>query len=91
MGAHHRPTVRAITGDWVYDAACRGVPVDVFFSVEPADVARAKDVCDSCEVRDQCLRFAVDREEWHGVWGGTDEHARRPSIREVRARRRGAA
>lgn len=91
MGAHHRPVVRAITGDWVYEAACRGIPVETFFSTEPEDVDRAKAVCEGCPVRDACLHFAVNREEWHGVWGGTDEQARRPSIRRVRAKRRGAA
>lgn len=88
MGAHHRPTVRAIAGSWVHDAACRGIPVELFFSTEPEDVERAKGICGSCEVRDACLTFAVNREEWHGVWGGTDENARRPSIKQVRARRR---
>jgi hypothetical protein len=37
----------------------------------------AKRVCDGCEVRQQCLEYAVENNEW-GIWGGTlrDERPR---------------
>lgn len=85
MGAHHRPSIRAVVGEWALDAACRDAPVEWFFSGLEEDVARAKSLCRRCEVADVCARFAVEHDEWHGVWGGTDESERRS---EIRSRRR---
>ncbi len=81
MGAHHRPTVRAIAGPWVEDAACREVPTSWFFPASEAAEARAVALCRQCPVREACLRFAVEHEQWHGVWGATTERLRRPMIR----------
>lgn len=87
MGAHHRPTVRAIAGPWVDDAACRGVPTGWFFPLSDDAEQRALALCRRCPVADECLRFAVEHEQWHGVWGGTTERERRPRVREQRRRR----
>lgn len=86
MGAHHRPTVRAIAGPWVEDAACREVPTRWFFPVTDEAERRAVALCRQCPVRDACLRFAVEHEQWHGIWGGTGERERRPMIRDHRRR-----
>jgi WhiB family redox-sensing transcriptional regulator len=37
----------------------------------------AKAICDLCAVRGQCLKFALQRGEAHGIWGGTSESERR--------------
>jgi len=37
----------------------------------------AKAICDLCAVRGQCLEFALQRGEAHGIWGGTSESERR--------------
>lgn len=87
MGAHHRPTVRAIAGPWVEEAGCRGVPTRWFFPVTDAAEEQALAVCDGCVVRDACLQFAIEHQQWHGIWGGTSERSRRPLIR---SRREGA-
>lgn len=43
---------------------------DLFFSDRPVELARAQEICASCEVRVRCLEFALnDDVEW-GVWGG---------------------
>jgi WhiB family transcriptional regulator, redox-sensing transcriptional regulator len=84
VGAHHRPTMRAVVGDWAMDAACRGAPVELFFSGAEADVAEAKGLCARCPVTDHCVQFAINHDEWHGVWGGTDESERRGMIRSRR-------
>ncbi|GAA4888653.1 hypothetical protein GCM10023237_02480 [Streptomyces coeruleoprunus] len=47
----------------------------------------AKRVCGRCPVRDQCLRWALDTGQDHGVWGGTGEDERR-TIRRRAARAR---
>ncbi len=37
---------------------------------------RAKAVCAQCPVRMECLEWAIDTRQPHGVWGGLDEHER---------------
>lgn len=70
---------------WQYDAACLGVTArfgeDLFFRPEngegkPVRVRRAKMLCASCKVRQECLRFALDN-GCTGVWGGTTERERK--------------
>jgi WhiB family redox-sensing transcriptional regulator len=68
--------------DWWERAACRDADPDLFFpvsSVGPGhdEVERAKAVCAGCEVRRQCLQFALATRQAHGVWGGTTEEERR--------------
>lgn len=79
-----RPEPVRRTG-WFADAACSGVGWDLFFP-EAGDSARdAKRLCRGCAVRNDCLQWALEHGERHGVWGGLspDErdrlHATRPS------------
>lgn len=69
--------------DWRDLAACRDVNADLFFPVgdpaAPANVlqaAEAKRVCAGCQVRAECLSFALSAAEPFGVWGGTSEDER---------------
>ncbi len=58
---------------WRADALCRDGSaslVELFFSEQLDDIARAKQFCRGCEVRDDCLEAALDRREPWGVWGG---------------------
>jgi WhiB family transcriptional regulator, redox-sensing transcriptional regulator len=80
--------------DWRTSAACRTADPELFFpvsSVGPAqeDIAKAKTVCGSCQVRRQCLQFALATHQMYGVWGGTTEEERRLRVREQRERERG--
>ena len=43
------------------------------------DAARA--LCGGCPVRAECLAYALDVQEPHGIWGGTDELERRRLLR----------
>lgn len=45
--------------------------------------AKAKAICAGCEVRDECLEGADERDERHGIWGGLTPTERR-RIRRVR-------
>ena len=31
----------------------------------------AKKVCAECSVEEQCLEYALENDEQHGIWGGT--------------------
>jgi Transcription factor WhiB len=47
-----------------------GSLVDIFFSEEIHEIARAKAICAMCTVRERCLVGAELRREPWGVWGG---------------------
>lgn len=38
---------------------------------------RAKEICQSCSVRKECLSYALRIREPHGIWGGLNEVERR--------------
>ncbi len=42
----------------------------LFFSEDDLELARAKAVCGTCGLQDECLSGAIEREEPYGVWGG---------------------
>lgn len=77
--------------DWVHYARCRDEDPELFFPVGttgPAAVQidAAKLVCLECDVRMECLEWAMATAQDAGVWGGLSEDERR-ALR--RARRRG--
>jgi WhiB family transcriptional regulator, redox-sensing transcriptional regulator len=78
--------------DWRQKAACLDEDPELFFPVGttgPAleQVERAKQVCRSCAVIEQCLEWALDSNQDAGVWGGLSEDERR-TLRRSRQRRR---
>lgn len=63
----------ALNGDgraWRDRAACRGAGPALFYSLDPAAVAAAKQVCRACPVRSPCAGYAAANGETDGVWGG---------------------
>jgi WhiB family redox-sensing transcriptional regulator len=73
---------------------CRGTDPDLFFPVGTTgqalvQIARAKEVCDECPVRVECLDYAIATNQDSGIWGGLDEEQRR-SIRRLNAARQRA-
>ena len=71
------PEGRPMLGAWVLSAACRDEDPELWFSPDPADVAKARAVCARCPVLSDCSAAAEANAELYGVWGGTDrEHAR---------------
>ncbi|HWM95572.1 MAG TPA: WhiB family transcriptional regulator [Streptosporangiaceae bacterium] len=68
-------------GQWRSFAACRSADPDLFFPVSSsgqslAQVAKAKAICAGCQVRRECLAFALRTHQAHGVWGGLSEQER---------------
>ncbi|WP_148613956.1 WhiB family transcriptional regulator [Nocardioides rubriscoriae] len=49
---------------------CRVNDPELWFAELPADVEFAKDLCQTCPVRQLCLGGALERREPWGVWGG---------------------
>lgn len=58
---------------WRADAKCASgssETVQLFFSEQLDDIARARSFCQDCRVRESCLDAALMRREPIGVWGG---------------------
>ena len=80
--------------DWRHDAACRDVDPELFFPIGntgPAllQIEEARAVCRRCPVMNDCLTWAMETGQEHGVWGGLSEDERRAARR--RAYRHAAA
>jgi WhiB family redox-sensing transcriptional regulator len=63
--------------DWQHRALCAQTDPDAFFPDAGGSTRSAKRVCRSCEVRTECLEYALDHDERFGVWGGMSERERR--------------
>ena len=71
--------------DWQSQAACRGRSAAIFFppphferkAAKVERETRAKAICAACEVRKECLSYAMRIHEAHGIWGGLSESERR--------------
>ena len=62
---------------WMEKAACKGAGVDAFFPDQnpPKEVLA---ICNTqCSVREECLQYAIDSCEQHGIWGGRTRSQRR--------------
>ncbi|APU13047.1 MULTISPECIES: WhiB family transcriptional regulator [Actinoalloteichus] len=49
---------------------CRVQDPDLWFAENPAELARAKQLCETCPIMAACLAGALARREPWGVWGG---------------------
>ncbi|KUL45764.1 WhiB family transcriptional regulator [Streptomyces regalis] len=75
--------------DWRDHAACRHEDPDLFYPIGTSgpmllQTEQAKAVCRRCSVRERCLRWALDTEQFIGIWGGTSENERRALRRRAR-------
>lgn len=62
---------------WRQRAACRHMETEVFYPREPDFVpAEVAAVCSGCEVREPCLEWALEAEDF-GIWAGLSEEQRR--------------
>ncbi len=71
--------------------ACRAAEPELFFPVAAAgpavaQVVAAKAVCRTCPVHAECLSYALQTGQNHGIWGGTTEEERRLARRRQAAR-----
>lgn len=64
--------------EWRKAALCAQVDPEVFFPESGSSYTsqQAKRICGKCDVKQQCLDFALSRHERHGVWGGTSPRER---------------
>lgn len=65
-----------MTSDWQAQGRCRETDPEIFFPEAGVPQLEALRICRGCEVRTQCLDYALEHGE-RGVWGGTNDADRR--------------
>ncbi|MEJ7719800.1 MAG: WhiB family transcriptional regulator [Ilumatobacteraceae bacterium] len=66
-----------LRAEWTAHAACRDMDTALFFPERGEVTSTAKAVCSGCPVVAECLAYAMNTPERHGVWGGLSERQRR--------------
>ena len=75
--------------EWREHAACLEFPAVVFFGLDDTETPaerrvreeKAKAICATCLVRDECLEYALAMREPYGIWGGLTEIERKARLR----------
>jgi WhiB family redox-sensing transcriptional regulator len=62
---------------WQDRALCAQTDPEAFFPEKGGSTREAKRVCKACEVRAECLEYALENDERFGIWGGMSERERR--------------
>jgi WhiB family transcriptional regulator, redox-sensing transcriptional regulator len=75
--------------DWRAHGACISADPELFFPISSSGASRrqerrAKAICAGCRVKAECLAFALETRQVHGVWGGLGEE----ELTRLRRRRR---
>ena len=63
--------------DWHGRALCAQTDPEAFFPEKGGSTRDAKKICTGCEVRAECLSYALANDERFGIWGGLSERERR--------------
>lgn len=69
--------------DWHERALCAQTDPEAFFPEKGGSTREAKKICTGCEVRSECLSYALANDERFGIWGGLSERERRRLKRSV--------
>lgn len=82
---YFRHASQGVTRVNLEDAACRHEDLEMFFAVGDGREENAKAVCQRCPVRWECLTYALETRQRHGVWGGLTAEERVLLIRKIRS------
>ncbi|WP_345377484.1 WhiB family transcriptional regulator [Frondihabitans cladoniiphilus] len=72
-----RPTEEDSQLAWQADSLCAQTDPEAFFPEKGGSTRDAKKICASCDVKAQCLDYALQNDERFGIWGGLSERERR--------------
>src|SRR5690606_8428564 len=75
----HWAVDRVVLGRLQRDGACAGHPTELWFPNgrgPSSDWDTPRAICDTCQVRADCLAFALERSIPHGMFGGLTPHER---------------
>jgi len=68
---------------WQERALCAQTDPEAFFPEKGGSTRDAKKVCVGCDVRGECLEYALEHDERFGIWGGLSERERRKFKKDV--------
>ena len=68
---------------WQEQALCAQTDPEAFFPEKGGSTREAKRICVGCEVKQECLEYALMQDERFGIWGGLSERERRRLKRKV--------
>ena len=71
------PATEDVDSQWQERALCAQTDPEAFFPEKGGSTREAKRICLGCEVRDECLEYALANDERFGIWGGLSERERR--------------
>jgi WhiB family transcriptional regulator, redox-sensing transcriptional regulator len=63
-------------GGWQDRALCAQTDPEAFFPEKGGSTREAKRICVGCQVRAECLEYALVNDERFGIWGGLSERER---------------
>jgi WhiB family redox-sensing transcriptional regulator len=66
-------------------AACRDTDPQLFYSDNKGDKQDAKAICRGCDIRNECLEYALGFDDRWGVWGGLEAGERWELLKRRRA------
>ena len=73
----HAVAPEPVDDEWQERALCAQTDPEAFFPEKGGSTREAKRICLGCEVRDNCLEYALAHDERFGIWGGLSERERR--------------
>ena len=62
---------------WQERSLCAQTDPEAFFPEKGGSTREAKKICVGCEVKAECLEYALAHDERFGIWGGLSERERR--------------
>jgi hypothetical protein len=62
---------------WSKQGVCAQTDPESFFPEKGGSTREAKRMCELCEVKQECLEYALDTDQRFGIWGGHSERERR--------------
>ena len=62
---------------WQADSLCAQTDPEAFFPEKGGSTREAKRICIGCEVKGECLEYALGSDERFGIWGCLSERERR--------------
>jgi WhiB family redox-sensing transcriptional regulator len=77
--------VDVMTEQWQDRALCAETDPEAFFPEKGGSTRDAKRICAGCEVKQECLDYALANDERFGIWGGLSERERRRLKRGITA------
>lgn len=66
-----------IEDQWQERALCAQTDPEAFFPEKGGSTREAKRICLGCDVKGECLEYALAKDERFGIWGGLSERERR--------------